>query len=132
MGKITVRFAKNNRLFVTARILFSQAIKEHRSKNKILTPAKYNSDKSLTISADKKAYGTYTHILNFRELSNTSTSPKPSYRVKNDGDEIETFSPTNKDQSVQQRTHTAILEESLALNTIKTLFMLCQTERAEK
>ena len=62
--------------------------------------SKRNEDKSVVLTTEKTAPGTYTVVLNFRELSNTSNVGEPIYRVRNSGDNILTLTPTNPNQSI--------------------------------
>lgn len=61
---------------------------------------KRNQDKSVTLTAEKTSPGTYTVVLNFRELSNTNSISEPNYKVKHSGDNFLTLTPSNKDQGI--------------------------------
>ena len=69
-------------------------------EKELVISTKRNNDKSVALTAEKAAPGTYTVVLNFRELSNTSNVGEPIYRVRNSGDNILTLTPTNPNQSV--------------------------------
>ena len=62
--------------------------------------SKRNDDKSITLTAEKSSPGTYTVVLNFRELSNTSSAGEPAYKVKHSSDNFLTLTPDNKNQGI--------------------------------
>ena len=62
--------------------------------------SKRNDDKSVTLTAEKNSPGTYTVVLNFRELSNTSSVGNPVYTVKRNNDNFLTLTPDNKNQGI--------------------------------
>ncbi len=62
--------------------------------------SKTNSDRSVSITATKRSPGTYTVVLNFKELTNASESGDPVYKVRHDNDNILTLSPINKNQGI--------------------------------
>ena len=72
----------------------------HGQEKEISLSSKTNSDRSVSISATKRSPGTYTVVLNFRELSNASESGDPVYRVRHDNDNILTLNPINKNQGI--------------------------------
>jgi Peptidase family M23 len=62
--------------------------------------SKVNSDRSVNIIAEKTSPGTYTVVLNFRELSNTNNVGDPVYKIRHGNDNFLTLTPINKDQNV--------------------------------
>lgn len=62
--------------------------------------SKRNEDKSITLTAEKSSPGTYTVVLNFRELDNTSLNGDPIYEVKHNNDNFLTLTPINKEQNI--------------------------------
>ncbi|SOD15476.1 peptidoglycan DD-metalloendopeptidase family protein [Pedobacter xixiisoli] len=62
--------------------------------------SKRNEDKSVTLTAEKTSPGTYTVVLNFRELTNTHSVSDPTYKVKHSGGNFLTLTPSNRDQSI--------------------------------
>jgi len=79
--------------------LFSVSICQAQEKELALS-SKTNSDRSVSITAAKRSPGTYTVVLNFRELTNASESGDPVYRVRHDSDNILTLNPINKNQGI--------------------------------
>jgi len=69
-------------------------------EKEIALSSKTNSDRSVSINAAKRSPGTYTVVLNFRELTNTSEPGDPVYRVRHDNDNILTLNPINKNQGI--------------------------------
>ncbi|GAB1463953.1 hypothetical protein [Pedobacter sp.] len=62
--------------------------------------SKRNEDKSITLTAEKTSPGTYTVVLNFRELDNTSLNGDPIYEVRHNNDNFLTLTPINKEQNI--------------------------------
>ena len=62
--------------------------------------SKRNEDKSIKLKAEKSSTGTYTVVLNFRELDNTSLNGDPIYEVKHNNDNFLTLTPINKEQNI--------------------------------
>ncbi|WP_113663761.1 M23 family metallopeptidase [Pedobacter nanyangensis] len=62
--------------------------------------SKTNSDKSVTLTAEKTSPGTYTVVLNFRDLNNSSIASNPVYEIRHSNDNFLTLTPINKDQGI--------------------------------
>lgn len=69
-------------------------------EKELTVSSKINDDKSITLTAEKASPGTYTIVLNFRELSNANSIGEPIYKVKYSNDNFLTLTPSNKDQSI--------------------------------
>jgi hypothetical protein len=69
-------------------------VKELEVKTKI------NTDRSVDFSVDKHASGTYTLVLNFRELTNTTGISEPVYKIKNSTNSFLKLSPLSADQNI--------------------------------
>mgnify|MGYP003575552467 CR=1 FL=1 len=69
-------------------------------EKELTVSSKRNDDKSVTLTAEKNFPGTYTVVLNFRELANTSSVGEPVYKVKHTGDNFLTLTPDNKNQGI--------------------------------
>lgn len=90
-----------NKLFKSILLLFFTFVLNAKAQERELTvSSKTNADRSVTITTEKASPGTYTVVLNFRELSNTSSIGDPVYKVKHSGDNFLTLTPTNKDQGI--------------------------------
>ncbi len=84
-------------LFLSTALAFSTATAQQKE---FIVKSKLNSDRSVAITAEKNSPGTYTVVLNFKELSNTSSVDDPVYKVKHSGDNFLTLTPDNKNQSI--------------------------------
>lgn len=69
-------------------------------ERELTVSSKTNPDKSVTLTAEKTSPGTYTIVLNFKELSNTNSIGEPVYKVKYSNDNFLTLTPSNKDQGI--------------------------------
>lgn len=69
-------------------------------EKELTVSSKRNDDKSVTLTAEKNSPGTYTVVLNFRELANTHSLGDPVYKVKNNNDNFLTLTPINKNQGI--------------------------------
>lgn len=72
----------------------------YAQEKEISLSSKTNNDRSISINATKRSPGTYTVVLNFRELSNASEPGEPVYRVRHDNDNILTLNPINNKQGI--------------------------------
>lgn len=72
----------------------------HAQERELSLSSKTNNDRSVSITAAKRSPGTYTVVLNFRELTNASESGDPVYKVRHDNDNILTLNPINKNQGI--------------------------------
>lgn len=85
--------------FILALFIGISAISVNAQEKEFTVSSKRNDDKSVTLTAEKTSPGTYTVVLNFRELSNSSVG-NPVYRVRNNGENFLTLSPDNKNQGI--------------------------------
>lgn len=69
-------------------------------EDKLTVNTKTNEDKSVSFTAEFKSPGTYTVILNFKELSNSNNVGDNTYKVKYSGQSFLTLKPSNKDQGI--------------------------------
>lgn len=67
---------------------------------KLTVSSKTNPDKSVSLTADKSSLGSYTLVLNFRELSNAQSASNPIFNIKHSSDNFLTLTPINKDQGI--------------------------------
>lgn len=72
----------------------------HAQEDKLTVNAKTNEDKSLSFTAELTSPGTYTVILNFKELSNSNNVGDNIYKIKYSGQNFLTLKPSNKDQGI--------------------------------
>lgn len=72
----------------------------YAQEDKLTVNTKINEDKSVSFTAEFTSPGTYTVILNFKELSNSNNVGDNTYKVKYNGQSFLTLKPSNKDQGI--------------------------------
>lgn len=82
-------------LVATLHCSYSQA-----QEKELSVSSKTNSDRSVSLTADKSSPGSYTLILNFRDLSNAQSAVNPVFNIKHSNDNFLTLTPINKDQGI--------------------------------
>lgn len=85
--------------FLSALLIGATTFSVSAQEKEFTVSSKRNDDKSVSLIAEKSSPGTYTVVLNFRELSNSSVG-NPVYGVRNSGENFLTLSPDNKNQSI--------------------------------
>lgn len=88
---------------LTSLLLLSAALHcfDSKAQEKELTvSSKTNSDRSVSLTAEKNSPGSYTLVLNFRDLSNAHGATDPVFNIKHSNDNFLTLSPINKDQGI--------------------------------
>lgn len=82
-------------------LLISASTLTANAQDKELTiTSKRNDDKSVTLTAEKSSPGTYTVVLNFKELNNANLAGNSIYEVRHYTDNFLTLTPANKDQGI--------------------------------
>ncbi len=66
----------------------------------LIVTTKSNPDRSVTLTAEKKPEGTYTLVINFKQLTNANSFGNPIFRIRNSNDNFLTLNPSNKDQGI--------------------------------
>ncbi|WP_199119675.1 M23 family metallopeptidase [Pedobacter sp. ASV28] len=85
---------------IVALIIGVSTLTANAQEKELTVSSKRNEDKSVTLTAEKNALGTYTVVLNFRELNNASVNGDPVYEVRHNNDNFLTLTPINKDQGI--------------------------------
>lgn len=67
---------------------------------KLTVSSKGNADRSVTLTAEKSSEGTFTLVLNFKELTNTSAFSNSIFKIKSSNDNFLTLTPSNKNQTI--------------------------------
>ncbi|MBB2147039.1 peptidoglycan DD-metalloendopeptidase family protein [Pedobacter sp. LMG 31464] len=83
-------------LFIGIHCLSTNAIAQEKE---LEIKTKINTDRSVNFTVEKRSPGTYTVVLNFRDLSNATTMGEPIYKIKTNNNFL-TLTPINKDQSI--------------------------------
>ena len=86
--------------FLLTLLICATALVARAQEKELAISSKRNEDKSVSIIAEKNFPGTYTVVLNFRELTNASNVGDPIYKVRYSGDNILTLTPDNKNQGI--------------------------------
>lgn len=69
-------------------------------ERELIVTGKVNSDKSVTINAEKTSAGTFTVILDVKQLSNAVGVDEKFFKVKHGNNNLVTLVPINKDQNI--------------------------------
>lgn len=85
---------------ILALVLLATAFTTHAQEKELTVTSKRNDDKSVSLIAEKNSPGTYTVVINFKDLTNSSVPGNPVYKVKHNGDNFTTLTPQNKDQGI--------------------------------
>lgn len=72
----------------------------YAQEERLTVNAKSNEDKSVSFTAEFTNPGTFTVILNFKELNNSNNVGDNIYKVKYSGQNFLTLKPSNKDQGI--------------------------------
>lgn len=81
-------------------IFYFLTIASYAQERELTINVKTNPDKSVTFSTELINPGSYTIILNFKDLNNSSTVGDNVYKVKYNGQSFLTLKPNNKDQGI--------------------------------
>ena len=80
--------------------LFCLNISANAQEKELQVVTKTNGDKSVSFTAEKRSPGTYTIVMNFRDLTNASGVGNPIYEVKYLSDNFLTLNPTDKTKGI--------------------------------
>lgn len=81
-------------------LIGASTLNTNAQEKELTISSKRNEDKSITLTAEKNNPGTYTVVLDFRELTNSSSVGDPVYKVKHLSDNFLTLTPDNKNQGI--------------------------------
>ncbi|MBB6501030.1 hypothetical protein [Pedobacter cryoconitis] len=76
-------------------------LKVNAQENLITVASKTNKERGVEINYEKNVPGTYTLILKFNTLNNSSGAKEKSYTLKSSSGSLVTLSPINKEQNIE-------------------------------
>jgi len=80
--------------------IYFSSINAFAQEKELEVKTKINTDRSVNFSAERRSPGTYTLVLNFRELNNASSVGNPVFKVRYNTNNFLTLTPINKDQNI--------------------------------
>ncbi|RZK55577.1 MAG: hypothetical protein EOO91_13835 [Pedobacter sp.] len=88
-----------NQLRLLVTLLLCQTI-AFAQETAIKVSSKYNDNRSVTLSYEKDDPGTYTLVIDFKQLSNAAGAMQQSFTITGFGGSFLTLTPSNKDQNI--------------------------------
>lgn len=80
--------------------LFYLTVLANAQEKELQIITKANSDKSVSFTAEKRSPGTYTIVMNFKDLNNISSVGNTIYKVKYPNDTFLTLNPSDKTKGI--------------------------------